>query len=70
MPMSDLYSTPSKCLECKFSNEFDEVVSFRPICLNVDFRYKTLKYQYQIHMCKCPIKSDEILILQPFLPKF
>ena len=46
--MSDLHSTLSKCLECKFSSKSDEVLSLVPICLKIDSRYKILKDQYQI----------------------
>ena len=43
MPMLDLYSTPSKFLECKFSSESGEVLNLGPICLKIDFRYKDLE---------------------------
>ena len=49
MPMQDLYSAPSKYLELKYSNESDEFLILGPIFLNLDFRYKMLKYQFQIH---------------------
>ena len=48
MSMSDLYSTLSKCLECKFLSISDEVLSLEPVCLKIDFRCKILKYQCQI----------------------
>ena len=46
--MSDSYSTPSKYLEYKFSSKPFEILSLIPISLNIDFRYKTLKYYFQI----------------------
>ena len=45
--MLDLHSTPSKFLECKFSNKSGEVLNWGQICLKIDFRYKILKYQFQ-----------------------
>ena len=47
--MYDLYSATSIYLECKFSSKSDEVFVLKPICQNIDFRYKSLKYQCQIH---------------------
>ena len=48
MSMSDSYSTPSKYLEYKFSSKPFEILSLIPISVNIDFRYKTLKYYFQI----------------------
>ena len=48
MPVSDLYSTPSKYLEGKFSNKPDEGLILGPICPNIDCRYKVLKDQCRI----------------------
>ena len=47
--MLDLHSTPSKFLECKFSNKSGEVLNLGPICLKIYFRYKILKYQGPTH---------------------
>ena len=74
MPMLDLYSTPSKFLECKFSSESGEVLNLGPICLKIDFRYKDLEipisdfYSAPLNwlVWKFPSKSDKILILGPF----
>ena len=39
LSMSDLYSTPSKYVECMFSSKSDEVFSLGPIYLKIDIRY-------------------------------
>lgn len=47
MPISDLYPTPSKCIECEFPSKSLETLVLRPIWINPDFTYKILKCQCQ-----------------------
>ena len=44
MSMLDLYLTPSKFLECKFSSKSGKVLNLGAIYLKIDFTYKILKY--------------------------
>ena len=48
--MSDFYKRPSKYFESKFSSIPDKILNLGPICPNLDFRHKILKYQCQIHI--------------------
>ena len=64
----------SNSLVHTFSSKSDDILFLAPICLNLVFKYKIFKYQFQIRIQHLQIgwcsRSDEILISGPYLPKF
>ena len=73
---SYLYSLSSNWLIWEVLRKFGEVIPLGPICPNLYFRYKTLKYWRQIRilepsnwlLCNFSSKSDEIFVLGPICP--
>ena len=60
MFMLDLYSTPSKFHECKFSSKFGEVLNFGLICLKLDFKCKVLNINVRLVLSTSKLTGVQI----------